>query len=480
MQRSKKESVDQRNFMMILDEIIESISKEVIDEKDNIRQVIITILSSRTTNPQNLRILAPSGEGKTYTVLQTSQYFPQSNIWIISEASSKSFRYMAQSKVIEIDGKFVDFDKVIQPYDEQLRDKTKRIDAEKKIKEIEKEAYNLLDFTNKTIIFLDAQSFNLWESLKTTLSHDAEIRKDITTNKINGKNQLQRTAYKGYPAVIYCSAKDEISKDQTDEINTRFNTISIKGSTSKYKQMLKLVTQKNNPFYEQDVISTHEKEMTKSKVLQLIENIESFHGVFNPYSDQIVDIFPSDKGFRARQLNILSTIINLITLSRSENRYSLIGNEKQFAISSIEDVIEANRLFKKPNSLPTTKIQFFNEKIKPILLGKLVPTTAREIADELNLDRKKLLETYLTPFVDHGYLESSIDITNRTQLVFSVAPRYVNKEASFESTFIDTSPLDNSCLKSSIECRLEQGYKIVNPKGESIDLDVFQTESNRQ
>ena len=464
--------------MMILDDIIESISKEVIDEKDNIRQVIITILSSRTVNPQNLRILAPSGEGKTYTVLQTSQYFPQNNIWIISEASSKSFRYMAQSKVIEIDGKFVDFDEVIQPYEAQLGDKTKRAEAEKKIKELEKQAYNLLDFTNKTIIFLDAQSYSLWESLKTTLSHDAEIRKDITTNKINGKNQLQRTAYKGYPAVIYCSAKDEMSKDETDEINTRFNTISIRGSISKYKKMLKLM-QKNNPFYEHDVISSHEKETTKSKVLQLIQNIESFHGVFNPYSDHIADIFPSDKGFRARQLNILSTAINLITLSRSEKRYSLIGNEKQFVISSIEDVIEANKLIKQPNPLAITKIQFFNEKIKTVLLGKLVPTIAREIADELDLDRKKLLETYLTPLVDHGYLESSPDTENRTRLVFSITPKYLNEDASFESTFIDTSRLDNSCLKSAFEYRLEQGYKIVNPKGESIDLDTFLKESNR-
>ena len=464
---------------MILDDIIESISKEVIDEKDNIRQVILTILSSRSDNPQNLRILAPSGEGKTHTVMQTAQYFPKDNIWTISEASSKSFRYMAQSKVIEIDGKFVDFDKMIQPYQVLLKDKTSRFDTEKKIKELEKEAYNLLDFTNKTIIFLDAQSYSLWESLKTTLSHDAEIRKDITTNKINGKNQLQRTAYKGYPAVIYCSAKDEMSKDETDEINTRFNTISIKGSTSKYKKMLKLVMQKNNPFYEQDVISSHEKEATKSKVLQLIENIESFHGVFNPYSDQIADIFPSDKGFRARQLNILSTAINLITLSRSEKRYSLIGNEKQFVISSIEDVIEANKLIKQPNPLAITKIQFFNEKIKPVLLGKLVSTIAREIADELDLDRKKLLETYLTPLVDHGYLESSPDTENRTRLVFSITPKYLNEDASFESTFIDTSTLDNSCLKSAFEYRLEQGYKIVNSKGEFIDLDAFLNESNR-
>ena len=160
---------------MKFDEIIELISKEVIDEKDNITQVVLTLFSAYADNPQNLRILAPSGEGKTHTVLQTAKYFPQKNIWKISEASSKSFRYLAQSKVIETDEGFKDFDEVIKPYSEQLSDKTKRVESEKKIKELEKQAYFLLDFTNVTIIFLDSQSFGLWESLKTTLSHDDVI-----------------------------------------------------------------------------------------------------------------------------------------------------------------------------------------------------------------------------------------------------------------------------------------------------------------
>lgn len=135
---------------------------------------------------QNLRILAPSGEGKTHTVLQTAKHFPQENMWKISEASSKSFRYLAQSKVIETENGFQDYDEMIRPYVEQLGNKSKKIDAEKKIVELDKQAYYLLDFTNVTIIFLDSQSFGLWESLKTTLSHDDVIRKDITTNKIDG------------------------------------------------------------------------------------------------------------------------------------------------------------------------------------------------------------------------------------------------------------------------------------------------------
>ncbi|MBT6646214.1 MAG: hypothetical protein HOB51_01650, partial [Thaumarchaeota archaeon] len=141
---------------MIFDEIIQAISKEVIDEEDNIKQVVLTILSSYTDNPQNLRILAPSGEGKTHTVLKTAKYFPKNNILKISEASNKSFKYLAQSKVIEIsDGTFEDFDTAVEPYNAELSNPKTRKKAEKNIQELEKQAYSLLDFTNMTIIFLD-------------------------------------------------------------------------------------------------------------------------------------------------------------------------------------------------------------------------------------------------------------------------------------------------------------------------------------
>lgn len=454
---------------MTFDEIIESISKEVIDEKDNIKQVALTIFSSYTDNPQNLRILAPSGEGKTHTVLQTAKYFPQENIWKISEASNKSFRYLAQSKVIETEDGFKDFDEVAKPYSDQLSDKSKRFEAEKKIKELDKQSYLLLDFINVTIIFLDAQSFGLWESLKTTLSHDDVIRKDITTNKINGKNQIQKTVYKGYPAVIYCSAKDEISRDETDEMNTRFNTVSIKGSTKKYKKILSLVLQNDDPT--QEIISENEIKELKIKVAQIIDNIKSFHGVFNPFAQNIADNFPCDKGARARQLKILSNTIKMLTLSRSENRFSLIKDDKQFLISSKSDVTETIQIIREPNPIAVTKIQFFNEKIRTFFLG-IVPTTAtaREIGEHVGIDRQRLVETYLTPFVEHGYLEKEKDPSNTSRDIYSLVPRYEKDTAGIFSTLIDTSTIDISCLKIALEQRLEQGYKIVNSQGIVVSL----------
>jgi len=301
------------------------------------------------------------------------------------------------------------------------------------------------------------------------LSHDDVIRKDITTNKINGKNQLQRTAYKGFPAVIYCSAKDEISRDETEEMNTRFNTVSIKGSTKKYKQILNLVLQNDDPT--QEIISQNEIKETKSKVERIIENIKAFHGVFNPFAQNIADNFPCDRGSRARQLKTLSNTIKMLTLSRSEDKFSIIKDDKQFLISSKSDVIEAVQMIKEANPIAVTKIQFFNEKIRPFLLGRLDKSPAIEIAEHLESDRKKILETYLTPYVEHGYLEKEQDPDNRSRDLYSLSLKYEKQQASIFSTLIDVSTIDISCLKNTLECRLEQGYKIVSSKGEVCSID---------
>ncbi|MDH3191938.1 MAG: MarR family winged helix-turn-helix transcriptional regulator [Nitrosopumilus sp.] len=120
----------------------------------------------------------------------------------------------------------------------------------------------------------------------------------------------------------------------------------------------------------------------------------------------------------------LSNTIKMLTLARSENRFSLIKDDKQFLISSKSDVTEAIQMIREPNPIAATKIQFFNEKIRLFFIGRLDSTIAREIAEYLEMDRKKLVETYLAPFVDHGYLEKEKDQSNTSRDVYSITPRF--------------------------------------------------------
>ena len=63
--------------MSILQDIIRISSKEIKEEENNVKQIILALLSAWTKNPQNTRILAPSGEGKTYLVTKIAKLFPR-------------------------------------------------------------------------------------------------------------------------------------------------------------------------------------------------------------------------------------------------------------------------------------------------------------------------------------------------------------------------------------------------------------------
>ncbi|MCA2004140.1 MAG: hypothetical protein LDL06_05200 [Candidatus Nitrosotenuis sp.] len=478
--------------MNVLDFIIEIISNEVKEENENSRQVILAILSAWTKNPQNLRILAPSGEGKTYLVTKISRLFPQDKIIILQNATPQSFKYLITKKIIETSpGNFEEYQAVI--------DRLERIDNKrKKIKELQENTYDFVDLTRKTIIFVDAQSFHLWESLKPILSHDQPTLKSFSVNKSkSGTIQVQKIIFRGHPAVIYCSAKDEQSLDRTDEINTRFNTISLNSTQKKYRQMLELTALRASIpdcIDDEEIVSSNDIEKAKQLILGMISNAERF-SVINPFADLIQRQFHDDAGYKARQLGILLNNINLHTLANAKYRPKFSYKNTTSIISTLEDVVEANRLTKRPTVLPPAKIQFFNRYVRVAILqadksvdlvhGKVKCLTASEIADfvtekGITTDRKKLQETYLKPYSDHGYLEEFQDPDSRNRNLYSLPAKYLHKEAMLESILIDNIDVDASCVESFVHRiitrRLEQG-KLEDANGTEITpktlLDVI-------
>lgn len=462
-------------------------SKEVKEEQENCRQVILTMLSAWTDNPQNLRILAPSGEGKTYLVTKIARLFPQEKITILQNATPQSFKYHITKKVVEISpGNLEDYQTLVEQIDDNDEER------KKKIKELQNNVYDFVDFTGKVLIFVDAQSFRLWESLKPVLSHDQKILKNLSVNKSkSGTIQAQKIIFHGHPAVIYCSAKDEQALDQTDEINTRFNTISLNSSPKKYRQMLELASLKSSLpdcIYQEEVISETELEQAKQIIEGMISNAECFE-VLNPFSDEIQKQFSEDAGYRTRQLGILLTNINLHTIANAKYRAKFTYKERTSVISSITDVVEANKLTKKPTPLPPAKIQFFNRYIRRAILdrgksrelidGQIHCLTAGEIAEYIttkgiSTDRKKLQETYLKPFTDHGYLEEFQDPNSRNRNVYSLSTKYQQEEAMVESTLIDNFDIDTLCVSffigKVITRRLESG-KLEDDIGNAITIE---------
>jgi hypothetical protein len=449
--------------MNALDDIVRIVSKEVKEEDEGIRQVTLVMISAWTKNPQNLRILAPSGEGKTYLVTKIANLFPQDNVIILQNATAQSFKYYTTKKVVEINpGEFEDYQTIIEQFHGTTQEKNKRI------KEIQNKTYDLVDLQNKVLVFVDSQSFRLWESLKSVLSHDQKNLKSFSVNKSkSGSIESQKIVHMGHPAVIYCSAKDEQALDQTNEINTRFNTISLNADPKKYRKMLELAALRESipeSIYQEEVISNSEREEARKIILGMVSNAQKYE-IINPFAEDIQKRFTDDAGYKTRQLNIFLNNVRLHTLANAYYRPKFEYKDGVSVISNIDDVNEANKLTKKPTPLPPAKIRYFNQHIRKILIedGREVTIgnnqirclSASEMIERLAIygitDRKKLQETHLKPLVDYGYLEEFQDPDSRNRYLYSLSARYLKSEAGTESTLFDNIDVDVPRVKSFID-----------------------------
>lgn len=480
-----------------LSKIVSILSKEVKQEEENLYRVLLGGLSAFTTEPLNMRIFAPTSEGKTYLLEKVSNIFPQENIVKLASASPTSFKYDNGKSVIEEKGVFVSVVLKLKLFKEKLNkeeakkitDKEKKeeekkrkdkIDAERK--RLEKETISLINLKDKWLIFLDDQNTALWDFFKPVLSQDTELIRHNTTNKQSGANRLQKTVFQGKPSISYASAKDESKMDLTNEISSRFQIISLRSNPQKYKESNELVTFHHGlpgPIYDELVISPEEINNAKLLVSSTIRTLKKYKKiqkpVLNPFLDKIQETFPSDSGKRSRQLGRLMKTSNLFTLCNSNERCKWELKGTKYPITNLNDVQHAVKLIIENTSIPSHKIQTFNEVIKPSILEhgkeifiegkKLSVLIASEILEdykehkEKNYNRQQLLETYLIPFYENGFLERTQDPNNKTRDIFWIPERYQQKDATLESTLIDTSTLNESCVRSCLEKYITRRYK---------------------
>jgi hypothetical protein len=487
----------------LLDDITLFLKKEILQESDNIYLVLLNGLSAYSSNPINLRILAPSSEGKTYLVNRISRLFPKMDVLNLSTASAQSFKYLDGEMVMEDEsGDFVSIEPKLMELEIQSMDKSKSKQELESIRskfiQLKKKSWHLIDLSNKWLIFSDSQDAGLWEMLKTLLSHDDKYIKHQVTNKIGGKNTTQRIVFKGKPAVTYCSAKDESKHQVSEEMDTRFNTIYLRTNPQKYRESINLLSQKQGlpkPIYDSEVVSETEKLRAMDKLDLLIENVTQYgsdtNSVFNPFAAELAKNFPSESGSRSRQFERLCQYITLITLCYSSNRPKIKIKEKYYPVVVKSDIVKTINMMKESTTIPISKIQFFNDVIRQLLIsiqdkddykvelvnGSKHVITASELADYVkstskksNQDRKKILENYLEPLSEHGYLEMAQDPRNRTRNIYWLVKQYENKNAGLESMLIDISILSNSGVEVYIE-------KYIKCRFDSKELTIMNKDS---
>ena len=177
-------------------------------------------------DPINLGIVAPTSEGKTYPIMETFTYFPEYSVWNIGSMSPK---VLVRKKGILVDSN----NEPLKPRIIELRkkisketDKDKLEDLKDELSNLYSDARHLIDLTGVTLIFIEPPHFDLWELIKPILSHDKfETSHDyVDPDKPIGLDgsKVVKVVVRGWPACIFCSAKDESKWSIWPEIQSGF------------------------------------------------------------------------------------------------------------------------------------------------------------------------------------------------------------------------------------------------------------------
>jgi hypothetical protein len=484
-----------------------------------LRQIDYTMLSCYTPDPINLGIIAPTSTGKSYPLMQSVDYTPRGKeIRIVGSMTPKV--------LIREHGVLVDKDD--KPIGKEVRDLRNAISEAKAKKKhtvageyqdelaalLEGSAY-IVNLTNTTLIFLEPPHPELWNLLKPIMSHDYwEMEHPYVEKLAGGGLEVKRVKTRGFPAFIFCSAKDESRWDIWAEIESRIISTSPNMVKSKYQAGNTLIAQRKGlprGVKQQVIISDTEKELAKKCFLYLKHQIQQYTSttdspVWIPYTMLLADILPSDKGQDNRVANRFYTILNMITLSRAHLRHKLLFDDEELVIATLEDLAEALHVMQNMSGLPPHKLKFYQQYILPLYRSKNGPLQTRDICDFYNVNSPKgtpkmnssnLLKNYLYELANHNYLEQEQDdSTKAVRYLFTPLVDVEEEEGEEPSTASTLSPvyhylqfsklivpenhtgipenwLKDEILQLSSSTLTKRPLKILDTKGNDIPLDDF-------
>jgi hypothetical protein len=462
--------------------LIECSKKTVKEENALVRKIHYTLLSAYTPEPINLASIAPTSTGKTYPTLECAKYGVSKDIRIVGS--------MTPRVLVREHGVLVD--KNMQPIGQQvseLKVAIKKANSQKKFEEAEdlKTELNLLldgsayilDLTNRTLLFLEPPRPELWELVKPILSHDSWEMEHPFVDKVASGMEVKRVITRGFPACIFCSAKDESKYEGWPEIASRFLVESPNMIRPKFQAGNKLIAQKKglpNAVKPSVIISDKEKKLAQQCFVQLKTQIQQTiqecgpDPVWIPYAEILADALPSNKGTDNRTTGRLFAILVMSALCKAHLRPRLVFAGQTQIIATFDDLREALYLIQNVTGIPPHKIRFYQDYIVPLYTRKKheassitgseeeeeeVHLTSREIADYYNehvqakeggatgpvskLNTDSVTRIFLNELVNNDYLEKDELQQGRSKYVY--IPLVLDADKN-ESTF---SPQKGHC-----------------------------------
>jgi len=451
--------------------VIETTKLTVKQEDALVRQIYYTAISKDTREPLNLAILAPTSEGKTYPTLQTIQYFPPEDIRKIGSMSPRV--------VIRENGILVDND-TNQPITGKIKELRRKIEEEKFRRQIEKRtktkealdelrrkkdddnntpvtveigkndnlenmqeelarfcdnSKNLIDLRGKLLVFLEPPNQDTWNILKPILSHDSEEIEHPYVHDSDMGFKVKKVVTIGWPACIFCSARNEISKWPIwPEIQSRFLVVSPNMVQQKYSDGNMLIARRMGlpgRLQEDLIISNSRIDLAKKCVSYTLQqnrlccrsgddSRNHTNPVWIQYTNILGQVLPAQKGTDNRITKRIFSLLVNITLAKAHLRDRLQFGDESLAIADIDnDLLEVLQITQNLSGIPPFKLKVFREVFLPLYESKhekdksddgkeerMIGLTTRELCDSY---KKKMGKTITTDSMKKTYLSEFLD-----------------------------------------------------------------------
>ena len=374
----------------IKDKAVNLLLKTVKREEANIRKILNTCLSAFTDDPLNLAYVSESSTGKTYLVENVISLFPAEYLIKSKSISRKAFTRERGKLVVKtftedganynetIENAFTGREMSVSEYLNYLnyeiekKDNKENPDLIHNLQEARTEIMDnmltLIDFTDKILVLLDRPSKGFWVDMLTIASHDSKYLESSYVEG-EGKKYTKHIVYKNWPAIIFCTSKDE---DFTwGDLETRFELAAPFESSEKFLEAIDLSLDRK--FGVPQVRDPGEKTI-RNLILQLTAFMKEHRPrAYLPLPSEIRKTFLGDKIERPglmRKFPRLMSHIALNTLFNAPDRV-IFKNDGEHVLVSPEDFRELLKEFS--NNELNAALHGFTEPVFLFLNEVLIP-----------------------------------------------------------------------------------------------------------
>lgn len=407
-------------FMMHLNR---TVKRDVITKNMS----FLTCLSAYTSQPLNLFLRGESSIGKTYNIMQVSNYFPQKDVWRLGGLSKRALVH-GFGVLVDQNNEEIDFSKKPQKpakgeyaneYDYREAIKEYKEAQETWLKRLQNSRY-LVDLTGKILLFLEPPDFETFMALRPILSHDAyEISYKIVDKTAKGKLQTKHVIIRGWPACVFCSTREKYVQD----LATRGFTVTPETTTEKYRNANILTGEK----------AALPWKFRRDFDFALLEGyIRSFKNkmeelqVLIPYGKQQAEKFPSKFPRTMRDFKHILTLIKVFTQFHFAQR-PVLGS--RYILASRQDYDFVMGLWEKirettETSAPGQIMKFFHEVAEKVAEGQ-AEFLIQDLVEEWNgrFEEKKsssAIRKWVDFLCDVGYMTKNPNPKDKRSNVLSI------------------------------------------------------------